>query len=175
MSELAVFARRSKYILALFVAGIMNIALLSSCPAQEKKPGIMIKADDFEGVIFPDGFRWFVPAKNSSAWTPEKNDIFLAESLVKDYLGHYKPDNEYYRECIPKILDALSRYKRQYAGFIDKDGEKNVFINFFIPSSHTFDWTRKMVFVCDGGYHYFRITVNLSRKQCFDLSINGVA
>jgi len=175
MTGLAGSMRWNKYILGLFVAGIMSILLPPLCPAQEKKPAIMIKADDFEGAIFPEGFRWFVPVKNASAWTPEKKDIVLAEGLVKDFLKHHEPDNAYYRECVPKILNALSRYKRQYAGFIDKNGEKNVFINFFIPASHIVDWDKRMVFVCDGGFHYFRITVNLSRKQCFDLSINGVA
>ncbi|MGZ3836539.1 MAG: hypothetical protein ACXVB0_23690, partial [Mucilaginibacter sp.] len=42
--------------------------------------------------------------------------------LIIIYLKDHKPSNSYEGICIPKILSSLDKYKRQYLGLIDKNG-----------------------------------------------------
>lgn len=68
----------------------------------------------------------------------------------------------------------LSRYKRQYMAILNKNGEKEVWVNCFCDH---FDWNLKtrVVQVCDGGNCFFNLKINLNKNIYYNLMINGDA
>lgn len=67
------------------------------------------------------------------------------------------------------------RYKRQYIPVTNRDGEKEVWINFFCNDWENDRWKSDLVLVLDGGNCYFSLKVNLKTKTYSDLCINGYA
>jgi hypothetical protein len=69
---------------------------------------------------------------------------------------------------------GLIEYKRQYIPYINKDGEKEVWINCFCSSfKDDKNWREKLVLVKDGGDCYFNLKINLDKNLCKDIVING--
>lgn len=68
----------------------------------------------------------------------------------------------------------LSRYKRQYMAIINKEGEKEVWVNCFCEH---WDWylSTRPVQVSDGGNCFFNLKINLSKNIYYNLMINGDA
>ncbi|MBU0683517.1 MAG: hypothetical protein KJ864_04440 [Candidatus Omnitrophica bacterium] len=138
----------------------------------------VFKADKFEGAIIAKDqvpqLKYF-SERAKEYWTPSEQDVLKADDLAKVYLQKYKGNDQYAKASIPSILGRLNNYKRQYVGFIEESGDKTIWINYFYDSGNFSYWTENLVFVFDGGSSFFRIKVNLKKKECYDLSINGVA
>ena len=161
--------------------GIFTVILVISAIAFAGEAFELVKTDTIEGVIFPkektgDAEIYYLFDK-SEYWTPTKQDALQTDNLAKAYLQQYKDDNKYFQICIPKILENLNEYKRQYLGIINQDGSKIICINYFFGAdSENFPyWKKEVVFVFDGGYNFFNIKVNLTTKECYDLIVNGEA
>lgn len=80
----------------------------------------------------------------------------------------------------------LNKYFRQYIGFINKQGDSVVHINFYWDRFTIFDrikgyWDDRLKYTSDysmtldGGSRYWNINVNLTDKQLYGLFVNGVA
>jgi hypothetical protein len=65
-------------------------------------------------------------------------------------------------------------YKRQYVCYLNKQGEKIVYVDCFC-SSMDVDWHKQMMIVDDGGRCFFNLKINLSTKKYFDFMVNGYA
>jgi hypothetical protein len=63
-------------------------------------------------------------------------------------------------------------YKRQYVCYLNKKGEKIVYINCFCNSMNL-DWHKDVVFVFDGGKCFFHLIINLKTKKYIDFFVNG--
>ncbi len=140
------------------------------------------------------------PAKNR--WNPTIADVEKAEPLIKEFLAkqntkierklakyHAKKkrleerniDKEIYLtgfcpnyDC--RVLDSIDEYVRQYQGIKDKMGNKILYVNFISKKElnlHPY-WKKGWVSVCDGGFDYWQIKVNLKRKRCFEMDVNGI-
>lgn len=132
-----------------------------------------MKNADLEGVIFASSYDIKPLFSGYGRWDPSKDDIVKAERLIRAYIEAIPAGDSYEQICGPKILEALNKYKRQYFGLIDENGNKLIWVNFF--SSDFPKWRKELVFVMDGGYRYFNIKVNLGAEEVFDLEINGEA
>jgi hypothetical protein len=64
------------------------------------------------------------------------------------------------------------KYKRQYVAVTNKNGDKEVWIN-FLCQTYADDWKTSIKLVQDGGNCYFNLKINLTREKCYDLSVNG--
>jgi hypothetical protein len=71
------------------------------------------------------------------------------------------------------LWQTLSKYKRQYLGFV-LNGQKKIFINFFCDPFNI-DWKRQLVSVFDGGDCFFRVTYDVASGTFSDLRLNGYA
>jgi len=101
-------------------------------------------------------------------------DISEIEQLfnrsIDDYNSKIKePDKKYFAIDLTKW-----KYKRQYVCVVNKDGEKEVYINCFCS---TFDnnWKKSLRQVDDGGNCFFNFKVNLTTKKYYDFFVNGHA
>jgi len=137
---------------------------------------IFIEADHYETnkfdvAIFPKNYIDFVSGKR---FTPTKQEIDKAENAIRINLKglNSKSINQY---STPIIHKNLGKYKRQYFGYIDKNGDRILLINCFWSNKKEFNdvWLKSRVVVLDGGSYYWNIKFNLDREELFDLDING--
>jgi hypothetical protein len=65
-------------------------------------------------------------------------------------------------------------YKRQYIAVFNNKGEKEIWVNGFCNTWNK-RWKEELIFVHDGGNCYFNLKINLSTKNCYQISVNGYA
>jgi hypothetical protein len=75
------------------------------------------------------------------------------------------------------IHKALSRYNRQYMGYIDEKGKKVVWVNYIIARDkpQTGKLGEHIIVVLGGCSNYWNIKVNLEEGKVYDLRVNGSA
>jgi len=171
------------YRLLLFISGIF---LINSCSLYQteicngnmyniKYSNTYIKTSRYEGVIFSKYYIGFMFNQD------RRIDLTLiqidsAEQILRSGIMQINA-NQYNQggDC-PLIHKKLSRYKRQYFGYIDSNGDKIVYINCFwekLPANNS--WKTHEKVVLDGCSYFWSIKVNLNKKQLFELGVNGSA
>ncbi|ANQ51590.1 hypothetical protein MY04_4248 [Flammeovirga sp. MY04] len=139
--------------------------LTSTAPGQETQTNDHIKhykKGNINCVIFPSNYIYeyytFLNTTNQR-FTPTIDEVKKAEAYLEE---------KFY-------LEYLLKYRRQYFGYIDKQGNKILYINCFWSenSFHHKEWKETIVVVDDGGDHYWQIKFNLKTGGFFDLSVNG--
>jgi len=129
------------------------------------------KTKQFDVAIFPANYIDIFPGKR---FTPTKQDIDKAEvALIRDLekLNSQKQN----QTSTPLIHKNLRKYKRQYFGYIDKNGQRILLINCFWDNDSENYWLKDRVQVFDGGSYYWDIKYNIDKDELFDLCINGYA
>lgn len=112
--------------------------------------------------------------KTYSSSTLTQKDFENIERLMTDCVNHYNEklstDNKQYFS-----IDLIkTKFKRQYVSVINKNGEKEVWIN-CLCQTHGDGWKTSVILVDDGGNCYFNLKINLTREKCYDLGVNGHA
>jgi len=69
----------------------------------------------------------------------------------------------------------LAGFKRQYIAVMNKQGEKEIWINFFCDTMDMDSWKSDIFIVFDGGNCYYNLKINLTKNTYYDISINGEA
>lgn len=136
---------------------------------------ILINGKDFTGYIFDKNHFVLMTIDNQSKrYTPSKEDIYLAESIIKDKLKGLNTNLINQGDNCPIIHKKTKKYIRQYVGFINNRNEKIVWINFIWKYKFSNEKISKdIIEVMDGGSYYWNIKVNLNAKTLNDLDING--
>lgn len=104
--------------------------------------------------------------KNAKRTKLNQTEIVIVEDLIEKAVNKY---NEKQKDG-QKIKD-LNKYKRQYIPVINKEGETEVWANFFCREEQ--DWKRNVIVVEDGGNCYFNLYINLTKDSTYKFSING--
>jgi hypothetical protein len=101
--------------------------------------------------------------------TLSSSEVDKMENLVDScYRAFYK------EHPTLRMIEPLSKYRRQYVAVINGKGQKEVWINFFYSPSIK-NWKQRVVVVDDGGTYFFQLQINLSLKKAYGLIPNGVA
>jgi len=131
------------------------------------------KTKKFDIAIFPANYLDLIPGQR---FTPTRQEIDKAET---ELLTNLKTLNKQLvnQSSTPIIHKKLHKYKRQYFGYIDKDGNRILLINCFWSKDKHFDgrWLTERIMVFDGGSYYWNVKFNLDKNEMFDLDINGYA
>jgi hypothetical protein len=132
------------------------------------------KTKKFDVAIFSANyFGFFIPGQR---FTPTRQEIDQAE---KSLANHLKTLNNplVNQSSTPIIHNNLNNYKRQYFGYIDKDGNRILLINCFWAKDKddTGHWLRDRIMTHDGGSYYWKVKFNLDKNELFDLYVNGYA
>jgi hypothetical protein len=153
---------------------ITGISIFIICTAMIDNTPCHIKEKGFEGFIFPKEYALVVPFENiKDRCTPTKQDVINAEMIIKEQLATInKPLTNQVNGC-PIIHKELKKYKRQYIGFTNSDGDSILWVNFVWAKRISDNWNKDVIIVLDGCSHYWNIKVNLSKKKAFDLQVNG--
>jgi hypothetical protein len=151
---------------------------------------IGIKSNKFRGTLFTNSYqadKLFIDGVGSlNRFTPTKEDIALAESILKEQIREANKSRINQLSKRQHIDKNLNKYFRQYVGFIDKNGERTIHINFHWDRFTLMDrvkgnwddrlnYTSDYSIVFDGGSRYWSANVNLTSKKLYGLSVNGIA
>lgn len=93
----------------------------------------------------------------------EYNTNLMATSeIAEEYLHNY-------------LIMDISEYKRQYLPLINENGDKVVWVNSFCSIPEGWNWHTDILGTNDGGNCYFNLTLNLTKRSCEEMSVNGYA
>jgi hypothetical protein len=154
----------------------MNKLLISICLILFlTNESILINGKDFTGYIFDKNHSVLMTVDNQSKrYSPSKEDVFLAESIIKNKLKCLNANLINQGDNCPIIHKKTKKYIRQYVGFINNRNEKIIWINFVWKDKFSDDKISKdIIQVMDGCSYYWNIKVNLNTKTLNDLNING--
>lgn len=143
--------------------------LVSSVDPKLVSQSIKFKVDPLMYVVFSADKKYdFFASGIKSWWTPTQSDVESAESSIPNCL----------KQDYPNIFVKLDGYNRQYVGFVDQSGHKQMWINFFTfneGNSVMDGWRENVVGTADGGDYYFNMVFDLDNNQCKNIQVNGVA
>jgi hypothetical protein len=166
------------YLLILF-----SVFFLNCSKSNEKQPPLNY---DTEKIAVLDG-RKLEDFKNKKTTKLENNDIVEIESLLKLSVSNYNLNQikliPYYQKKYHDIkvdqenvgVINLNNYKRQYVPYVNRKGEKVVWVYCTINKHVHKQWKKELLFAAGGGENYFRVTINLTKKLYQDFSTNGPA
>jgi hypothetical protein len=111
-------------------------------------------------------------SKDKKNVTLTAKDFVLIEDILQKCIGAHNSK----RDSASYQFLHLNEYRRQYIAYSDNH-QKMVWVNCFCnEDAKMFPyWKKKMVFVYDGGSCFFNLLINLSKQECQDLWINGIA
>ena len=117
----------------------------------------------------------FGQIENIKRQSLNKKDVFAAEQILRDSVNsdYIKVRQNSYKKP-PINRKTLKRYIRQYVGYINDSGEIIVWI-VFLERQIVKDLNPALdiISLCDGGYNYWSICINITRRKLFDMQING--
>lgn len=156
--------------------GIFKIYILTAlCLWQQTEPSSYIQGNNFEGYIFNKEFFILLTIKNQKVrYTPNSEDITNAEQIISQKLYRINRKRINQASPCPIIHENLKNYERQYFGFINRRGEKIIWINYIIKDYVTKEMLAKdLILPKDGCSNFWNVKVNLNLGKIFDLHING--
>lgn len=134
-----------------------------------------VKGKGYEGYIFPENHFVMVSVENQkSRYTPSESDVRTAEQLLKKGIAILNKTHANQIGHCPIIEKNLEKYKRQYVGFINKEGQKILWINFIWNKNLGPQLSEDIISVLDGCSYYWNIKVNISNMALYDLKVNGM-
>ena len=152
-----------KYIILLF---------LSSCFIHAQNVAEHFKTKQFEVAIFPESSNEIM---QQNRFTPTKEEIIKAENALKSKLKFIN-NLLINQSSSPIIHRNLKKYKRQYFGYINDKGERILYINSLWSKSYKDNiWLNEIIWISDGGSHYWNIQYNLATNELENLKVNGYA
>jgi hypothetical protein len=131
------------------------------------------KTKKFDVAIF---HAYYYDLISGQRFTPTKSEIDKAENVLRSKLKGLN-SQLINQSSSPIIHRKLNKYKRQYFGYIDKNGHRILLINCFWAKDKDFKeiWLKARVIVLDGGSYYWNVKYNLDTGELFELDINGYA
>jgi hypothetical protein len=161
---------------------LMLFILLFSIPNDTIR---LDKYYDGEGVIFDEHIHYpFVEKSYQKAYTPTKTEIENAEKFISENyyrykqnildsfnIKKYKIDTKYKKP--EKVIKKYYTYNRQYAGFINTSGEKNIYIGMFNfaktkEANQYFEGWKEKIFLGNHGFYdknQDNFLINISKNE----------
>ena len=128
---------------------------------------------NFDVAIFPKTYIEMLP---DNRFTPTKSQVEQAELALHTNLKSLN-SKKINQISTPIIDKRLKKYRRQYFGYIDENGDEVLIINAFWKSREDKKeiWLNEYIRVLDGGSFYWEIKYNVTKSKLFDLMVNGYA
>ncbi len=136
-----------------------------------------IIGEGFEGVVFSSSFPFpFIDSIDSpQRFTPTLAEIEQAESIFTANISELnKLHLNQGGTKGPVIEDNMSKYIRQYFGYLTDDNERIIYISCLWNTNQPKPerWRQGAVLVVNGGSNYFQVQANLTTRDLFALTIN---
>lgn len=160
---------------------LLIVVLFSSCKStlfieiKENENAYLIRNKKSIGEVFKENFKTNEIDKSFNRFTPTIIEVNQAELILnKEFLNKIK------REIDGKFIRKnLNNYKRQYLGYIDSNGDKIIFISFFLDKNIKKQddqfWREEYRIMFDGGASFWVAEINLKTNKVKNIFVNGVA
>jgi hypothetical protein len=112
--------------------------------------------------------------KDSKPSTLAEDDFKNLDSLLASCITAYNNSLDELRKH-QRIDLTKTRYYKQLIVVINKNGEKEVWLNCLCNTRGGDAWRTKIIMVDDGGNCYFNLRINLTTKKYYNLMVNGLA
>ena len=142
---------------------LLNVSLNSSAQP-DSTYATHIESKKYNIAIFPAESKELFYGNNR--FTPNLTEINAAENALTNQLVKLNADRQ--NQYVTPVIDKhLANYKRQYFGYIDKNGNKILFINCFWKRKKEEDeiWLKERIRVLDGGSYYWNVKYNLKTDE----------
>lgn len=158
----------------IFIFTVIILFIETTLIFSQNIKSVKIKEKKFTGWIFYQEVDFPIPIPDlNSRFTPAKYEIIEAEKIIRNYISNENKILINQGHGFPIIHKKLYKYKRQYFGYINREGEKVIWVNCIYGKKYRNVIDKELIFVLDGGSYFWQIKVNLSKKKLFDLIINS--
>lgn len=156
------------------------LILFASCKTtpfvemKENENAYLIRNKNSIGEVFKENFDSNEIDKSLKRFTPTIEEINQAEIILSN---NFKKENK--SKDGKFISRNLNDYKRQYIGFLNSNGDKILYISFFLDKKSKKQddqfWKEDYKMILDGGASYWIARINLKTNKLENIAINGVA
>jgi hypothetical protein len=135
-----------------------------------------INDGQFKGIIFSVDYE--LPRFNDTdkgRFTPTIDEVIKFENELRRRIKEINKNRPNQGRHYGPIIDKkLSKYSRQYAGFINDKGERIIHVGLNWKRNDE-TWKNNFVLVFDGGSYHWTIRYNLDKDEFFHFGVNGIA
>lgn len=151
---------------------LIGFALL--CMSGYSQESTLMKGKGYTGYAFNKEHFVFMSIDNQKErYTPTKKDVIQIEKILKDSIGRVLKKQRYPNTSINR--NTLKKYKRQYVGFITKNGDVVIWISLLRNKEiDDVELSKDIVTVLDGGEKYWSVFINLTKDTLYGVRINGI-
>ncbi|MCC8034585.1 MAG: hypothetical protein LIO77_01465 [Rikenellaceae bacterium] len=104
-----------------------------------------------------------------------ESDIEKAENIVLQNKNQIEKHPNYLAGNKKGVFGNFKKYYRQYYGFLNKENEPMILINYVLGKNKKIKNKETYIDVMDGGNSYWRVIINLETGYLVDFYINGEA
>jgi hypothetical protein len=164
---------------------------LSACQSEAKlftvdKSKIGVRYKNSRGTIFNEKYPFYLfflgnNLDSTKRWTPKKEDIELAEQILKMNIKKIK--HSYPKDYGPRVDNRLYSYFRQYVGYRNEMGHKILHINCswdkrsfanILGEDERLKFNSDYSMVMDGGSYYWEVEIDLDNRTIYGFGVHGV-
>jgi hypothetical protein len=139
-----------------------------------QKEAMFCKGKKYKGYVFDTSYLVLRSIQEQqSKVNLSCDEIKIAEEILKKELTSLNRNKVNQSTGCPNISKKLCKYRRQYFGFININGEKIIWINMFWERDLNDRAKYELINVNDGCSYYWNIEVNINTKTLSHLQING--
>lgn len=140
----------------------------------QKEIAVFCEGKGYKGHVFDTSYFILKSIKNQQAKVNLScEEIKEVEAILKEELSKLNTNKLNQSSGCPNIEKRLSKYCRQYFGFINTKGEVIIWINMFWNKDLNDKAKDHLIDVSDGCSRYWNIEVNIKTKELSNLQING--
>ncbi|MBO4741366.1 MAG: hypothetical protein J5605_06950 [Bacteroidales bacterium] len=169
-----------KHALKTTAMALMLITLTAQ--AQQKRPqqqpsekyATAVTGTNYEGYAFNEEFETDITVENQAGrFTLSTEDIAILEKLLQKKIAKLNHSHNHQASMDCQLIDEhLEKYKRQYIGFINYDGDKVVWVNFVRDSRFDKLLIYEIPNIKGGCSNFFSVKVNMDHRIVYDLEVN---
>ncbi len=165
------------------------IIFISHSICAQDATSTIIHGKKYKGIIFPKDYEMsdLGISNSESRFTPSIIEIIELEKYLQFDIKSINEERPNQGKYFGPIIERnLKKYVRQYYGYINKNGERIIHVNFLWDRSSLREsiggytkpsegWEEDWKSVLDGGSRFWEIKYNLNKFEFFDFLVNGIA
>ncbi|MGC1631105.1 MAG: hypothetical protein WA749_03230 [Gelidibacter sp.] len=153
---------------------IILIFILVSCGQKNTSDKVAVLMNQFGNESFRYG--------NLKTWEPNKSEINFTEKFILEIIKKHKEDYG-----VKEIYANFNDYYYQFIPYLDENNRKIIYVNSFCKDfiqnpfqdltseeiEKEIEWKSHFFDVNDGGNCFWKVQVDVEKKDYFDFSVNG--
>jgi hypothetical protein len=154
----------------------ISVATFGQVTKKVSEQTTLVNGERFKGVIFSADYELPIfDHADKSRFTPIVEEVMKFEKELERRIKEINKNRPNQGRHYGPIIDKnLSKYSRQYAGFINDKGERMIHAGLNWKRNDE-TWKTDFILVFDGGSYHWTIRYNLDKDDFFYFGVNGIA